>query len=54
MSTKDDSILFGAKRAGITWLFKFHERSSFNRVQVGDNALSNRANWHDLPTTWSA
>jgi hypothetical protein len=39
MSKKDDSILFGAKRAGITWLFKFHERSSFNRVQAGVKRL---------------
>src|ERR1700719_2229455 len=39
MSTKDDSILFGAKRAGITWWFKFDERSSFNRVQAGVRRL---------------
>jgi hypothetical protein len=35
MSKKDDSILFGAKRAGITWLFKFDDRSSFNRALAG-------------------
>jgi hypothetical protein len=35
MSTKDDSILFGAKHAGITWLFKFYGRSSFNRARAG-------------------
>jgi hypothetical protein len=34
MSTKDDSILFGAKRAGITWLFKF-EPSAFAELQAG-------------------
>jgi hypothetical protein len=39
MNTKDDSILFGAKRSGVTWLFKFHERSSFNRVRAGVKRL---------------
>jgi hypothetical protein len=39
MSTKDDSILFGAKRAGITWLFRFYDRTSFNRVQAGVKRL---------------
>jgi hypothetical protein len=33
--SKDDSIVYGAKRAGITWLFHFHYRSSFNRVRAG-------------------
>jgi hypothetical protein len=33
MSTKDDSILFGAKRAGITWLFRFYNRGQFDRAR---------------------
>ena len=35
LSKKDDSILFGAKRAGNSWLFKFENRIAFKRVQAG-------------------
>jgi hypothetical protein len=38
MSKKDDSILYGAKRAGVTWLFKF-KPSEFNEIKVGAKRL---------------
>ncbi len=37
MSSKDDSILYGAKRAGITWLFNFRDRKQFNQAQAAAN-----------------
>jgi hypothetical protein len=33
--SKDDSILFGAKRAGITWLFKFDCAARLKRARAG-------------------
>jgi hypothetical protein len=33
--SKDDSILFGAKRAGITWLFKFDCAERLKRARAG-------------------
>ena len=38
MSKKDDSILYGAKRAGVTWLFKF-DPSEFDELKVGAKRL---------------
>jgi hypothetical protein len=39
MNTKDDSILFGAKRAGITWLFKFDCAARLKRARAGAKRL---------------
>ncbi len=39
MSKKDDSILFGAKRAGVTYLYKFRSRKEFTRAQAGAKRL---------------
>jgi len=36
---KNDSVIFGAKRAGITWLVEFDDRKTFNRVQAGVRRL---------------
>src|ERR1700741_5487901 len=34
MNKKKDEIIFGAKRAGVTWLHKFQSRAKFNRAKV--------------------
>jgi hypothetical protein len=39
MSTKDDSILFGAKRAGVTYLYEFNSRSQLEKAQAAAKRL---------------
>jgi hypothetical protein len=34
MNSKTDEIIFGVKRAGVTWLHKFESRAKFNRAKL--------------------
>ena len=39
MNKKKDEIIFGAKRAGVTWLHKFQSREMFNQAKAGAEKL---------------
>ena len=55
MNRKQDEIIFGARRAGVTCFYHFETRAEFKKARAGVKRLGQSlAQWLSWPFRWSA